>query len=67
MLLRNVYEAGILYGNLKRRRLAGFGERFNYEGAVKQHNFRLNRFKIIKLALYIIAVVLTWKCVYTSR
>lgn len=58
MLLRNVYEAGILFGNLKRGRLAGFGERFNYDGSTKLRHFRFNRFKIVKLVLYAIALLL---------
>lgn len=55
-LLRNVYEAGILVGNISRGRVQGIGERFNYEGRVNNSNFRLNRFKIIKLVLYAITI-----------
>jgi GT2 family glycosyltransferase len=66
MLLRNIYETGILFGNLSRWRLQGIGERFNYEGSTKQHHFRTNRFKIIKLVLYAIALFLIYRFVYTS-
>nr|WP_067053483.1 glycosyltransferase [Mucilaginibacter sp. L294] len=66
MLLRNVYETGILLGNISRGRLQGFGERFNYEGGTTQHYFRTNRFKIIKLLLYAIALFLIYQLVYTS-
>lgn len=62
-LLRNVYEAGILWGNLSRGRIKGIGERFNYEGGIKKQHFRLNRFKIIKLVLYVIAIVVMLLCV----
>jgi len=58
MLLRNIYEFGILAGNLFRFRLAGIGERFNYDGAIaKSKIFRLNRYKIIKLILYTAMIV----------
>lgn len=66
ILLRNVYEAGILFGNLGRGRLQGIGERFNYEGGTKNHSFRTNRFKIIKLLLYAVAVYLIWQFAYAS-
>ncbi|MFD0763434.1 glycosyltransferase family 2 protein [Mucilaginibacter lutimaris] len=66
MLLRNIYETGILLGNISRGRLQGLGERFNYEGGIKQHHFRTNRFKIIKLLLYAIAMFLIYRFVYTS-
>lgn len=62
-LLKNVYEAGILWGNLSRGRIKGVGERFNYEGGIKKQHFRLNRFKIIKLILYVIAIVVMLLCV----
>ena len=62
-LLRNVYEAGILWGNLSRGRVKGIGERFNYEGGIKKQHFRLNRFKIIKLILYVIAIAVILLCV----
>ncbi|RYU87363.1 hypothetical protein EWM62_16780 [Mucilaginibacter terrigena] len=66
MLLRNVYESGILLGNLSRGRLQGIGERFNYEGGTRQQHFRLNRFKIIKLLLYAISLYIIYRFAYTS-
>ena len=58
MLLRNIYEFGILAGNLSRFRLAGIGERFNYLGNVtKSKIFRFNRYKIIKLILYTAIII----------
>lgn len=58
MLLRNIYESGILMGNLSRLRLHGIGERFNYDGSTKKTHFRFNRYKIIKLVLYAIFIFL---------
>lgn len=53
MLLRNIYEFGILAGNIFRFRLVGVGERFNFDGTIaKSRFFRLNRYKIIRLILY---------------
>ena len=57
MMLRLIYEWGILTGNLSRWRLTGFGERFSYDGSTKPRHFRLNRYKITKLVLYILAIV----------
>lgn len=56
MYLRNLYEAGILIGNLSRFRLIGIGERFNYDGSTKKTHFRFNRYKIIKLVLYALVI-----------
>ncbi|WP_345954536.1 glycosyltransferase [Mucilaginibacter sp. PAMB04168] len=57
MRLRLVYEWGTLIGNLKRFRLAGLGERFSYDGSTKARHFRLNRYKIVKLAIYTLAII----------
>nr|WP_299286400.1 glycosyltransferase family 2 protein [uncultured Mucilaginibacter sp.] len=60
MLIRNTCEFGILAGNMLRFRLAGIGERFNYDGTItkKSKLFRLNRYKIIKLLIYTTVIVL---------
>lgn len=55
MLLRNSIDLGILTGNLLRLRLAGIGERFNYNGQTRRANFVLNTFKIVKLIIYLSA------------
>ncbi|MDT3403859.1 glycosyltransferase family 2 protein [Mucilaginibacter terrae] len=57
MRLRLVYEWGILRGNISRGRLAGFGERFSYDGNTSPGSFRLNRYKIVKLAIFAIAAI----------
>ena len=56
MGLRAGIESGQLIANLSRGRLAGIGERFNYNGQTKSANFVLNTNKIIKLAVYLIAI-----------
>jgi len=66
-ILRIVYETGLLKGNLGRGRLKGFGERFSYDGSLKKNHFRLNRFKIIKLVLYIMVFAILLYCYYASR
>lgn len=66
-ILRICYETGLLTGNLKRGRIKGIGERFSYEGSIKKNHFRLNRFKIIKLVLYLIALIILISLYYASR
>lgn len=58
MRLRLVYEWGTLWGNLLRGRLAGIGERFSYDGNTRPGSFRLNRYKIVKLAIFTLAAIL---------
>jgi GT2 family glycosyltransferase len=57
MLLRISIEKGALISNLSRFRLAGIGERFHYNGQTKRANFVLNTYKIIKLVVYLAAVI----------
>ncbi|WP_276484060.1 glycosyltransferase family 2 protein [Paraflavitalea pollutisoli] len=60
ILLRWVYECGVLWGNLKRGRLTGLGERFHDDGRVQRIFFyRLNTRKTIKWILYPVLIYCT--------
>jgi glycosyltransferase involved in cell wall biosynthesis len=57
MGLRFSIESGQLLANLSRFRLAGIGERFQYNGQIKKAHFVLNTYKIIKLVVYLAAII----------
>jgi glycosyltransferase involved in cell wall biosynthesis len=57
MLLRISVEKGALVSHLSRFRLVGIGERFHYNGQTKAANYVLNTYKIIKLAVYLAAII----------
>lgn len=60
LALRIVYETGLLWGNLKRYRLAGIGERFHDDGRQnKLYFYRLNTHKTVK---WILIPILFWIC-----
>ncbi|RFM27819.1 glycosyltransferase family 2 protein [Deminuibacter soli] len=58
LLLRLSYETGVLWGNLARGRIKGFGERFNDNCRMNKLKFyRTSSYRITKWVLYLL---LTW-------
>jgi GT2 family glycosyltransferase len=57
MLLKNSISLGALAEHLSRFYIKGIGQRFHYNGQIKKAHFVLNTNKIIKLVLYIAAIV----------
>jgi glycosyltransferase involved in cell wall biosynthesis len=55
--LRSSSDAGVLLKNLSRFRFTGLGERFHFDGRTKKSHFSLNTNKIIKLVLYLLAII----------
>lgn len=62
MLLRMAYEYGRLWGNLRRWRINGIGERFNDDGSIAKTNFyRSSSYRLVKWVLYPILIWLLVK------
>jgi len=59
--LRLSYQTGLLWGNIRRLRIKGIGERFEYKGQPHgQGFFQFNTYKVVKWVLYIVLFLLLW-------
>lgn len=62
MMLRLVYETGVLWGKLSRGYVQGIGLRFHDNGVInKKYFYRLNTYKTVKCILYIVLILLLAK------